>query len=193
MNNEIFIKLYVVVSSSQVATAVYANFLDDKGAPKKISEEVCDWLAKGGIRKLIVGHQPHGDCPMIIQCDKEITVCGGDTSYAAGVKYVKNEALGDLDLGIPVKDRKQGAIEKPNTRGVANSDILFYFTPDEDSRKIPSRMRVKGCLNTHQKYDFNFDEKMIFLSELAAQALSLHPRLPLQLTTHPKKRMDIAL
>lgn len=148
---------------SKVATAVYANFLDDKGAPKKVSEDVSNWLAKGGIRKLIVGHQPHGDCPMTIQCDNEVTVCGGDTSYAVGVEYVKNEALGDLDLGAPVKDKKQGAVQKLNTRGVACSDLLFYFYPEEEnpsSLSTRSFMRVKGCLNTHQEYDFNFDKKI---------------------------------
>ena len=112
---------------------MYANFLDEKGAPKKVSTEVSDWLAKDGIKKLIVGHQPHGDCPMIIQCDKDVTVCGGDTSYAAGVKYVKNQAMGGLEIGTPVKDRKQGLIEKPNTRGVACSDLLFYFDDDRQS------------------------------------------------------------
>ena len=146
--------LFAFIFLVQVATAVYANFLDEKGAPAKISNEVSDWLAKGGIHKLIVGHQPHGDCPIVIQCDRGITVCGGDTSYAVGVKYVKNEAMGNLELGNPVKDRKIGAIQKPNTRGVACSDILLYF------KEGVSTMRIKGCLNTFQKYDFIFDRKI---------------------------------
>ena len=48
-------------------TVVYSSFLDD-GQPVAAAPEVVRWLDSGGISTLVVGHQPHGDAPVIMRC-----------------------------------------------------------------------------------------------------------------------------
>ena len=134
----------------EIPTAVYANFLE-KGAPKVMEPSVSEWLHNAGIQKLVVGHQPHGDSPLTIQCGHDVTVIGGDTSYAAFAKYIENTKQGDLTFKPPVTNAKLGIHNKPNTRGVATSEILFYF--HEGTSKL-STVRIKGNLNVDVPYDF---------------------------------------
>jgi len=46
-------------------TLVYDNFLSD-GAPMPPSSEIASKLRRNGVRRVIAGHQPHGDAPVVI-------------------------------------------------------------------------------------------------------------------------------
>lgn len=47
-------------------TPVVGSFLKDRRTPWMIDEKVADFLEKGAIKRVIVGHQPHGDTPLFI-------------------------------------------------------------------------------------------------------------------------------
>jgi hypothetical protein len=44
---------------------IYNGYLSG-GKPVNIDPEVAEWLARDGINKIIVGHQPNGDTPFTI-------------------------------------------------------------------------------------------------------------------------------
>jgi hypothetical protein len=46
-------------------SVMYNSYLNN-GKPVRIEEEVANWLKKDGITKLVVGHQPNGDAPFIM-------------------------------------------------------------------------------------------------------------------------------
>jgi len=126
-------------------TVIYANYIKpDTNTIEAPSRHVVDALHEIGIQRIVVGHQPNGDCPNIIpsqpsDSDKtDFEVIMGDTSYATNVKYqsplpIKGEnekqVYGQL---IPVGDG--------STRGAAVSELLI----DMNSR--PSRGFVHGIL-----------------------------------------------
>lgn len=43
-------------------SVIYATYLD-AGKAQPMSEKVRTWLARSGVRKVVVGHQPNGDAP----------------------------------------------------------------------------------------------------------------------------------
>ncbi len=45
---------------------VYAAYLAN-GKPCRISERVANWLKSSGVNKVIVGHQPNGDAPFVLE------------------------------------------------------------------------------------------------------------------------------
>ena len=49
---------------------IYNNYLVN-GQPIKIDEQVQRWLRKSGVTKVIVGHQPNGDAPLVIRSECE--------------------------------------------------------------------------------------------------------------------------
>jgi len=69
----------------QNPSVIYSNFLKD-GKPFGVDAEVAEWLRSNGINRVISGHQPHGDAPLIID-QHGIQIITGDTSYAVNTKY----------------------------------------------------------------------------------------------------------
>ena len=74
-------------------SVVYANHLPkgtDKGGGeggKEPAVEVARYLRGGHVNKVIVGHQPRGDAPLILDFDTGIQVISADTSYAANTLW----------------------------------------------------------------------------------------------------------
>jgi hypothetical protein len=72
-------------------SVVYANHLPkDKNSGdggKEPSVEVARYLRGGHVNKVIVGHQPRGDAPLILDFDTGIQVVSADTSYAANTLW----------------------------------------------------------------------------------------------------------
>ena len=72
-------------------TVVYASFLVD-GHPKPANPVAVQRLRRAGIRALVVGHQPHGDAPVLMRCpssddpSEELIVVTADTSFSKSTK-----------------------------------------------------------------------------------------------------------
>lgn len=115
-----------------ICTYVLIHSFSNK-QPKPPSEAVVRFLTDSGIKKLIVGHQPHGDAPVIIDA-QSIHILTGDTSYAAGTKW------GPPDVGDEEKAQLRELMEQirgcgeprfapssssdpADTRGIAVSEV----------------------------------------------------------------------
>jgi hypothetical protein len=62
-------------------SVVYGRPTDTFGNPRLPSRRVVDWLAESGVRRVVVGHTPSGDCPAIVR-DDGFEMILADTSYA---------------------------------------------------------------------------------------------------------------
>jgi len=62
-------------------SVVYARPVNAQGEPQRLAPAVVDFLRREGIRRLVVGHTPTGDCPSVLVYD-DITLLMADTSYS---------------------------------------------------------------------------------------------------------------
>ena len=49
------------------ASCVLSRHLDGKGMPLPMPPQLAAELHAGGVRRILLGHTPHGDCPTIIK------------------------------------------------------------------------------------------------------------------------------
>ena len=62
-------------------TVIYAYHFPN-GNGEELSEQTSKYLSQSGVHRIIVGHQPHGDCPSVLATDPMVQVVTGDTSYS---------------------------------------------------------------------------------------------------------------
>ena len=118
---------YGVDGGNEGATVVYNSFLDN-GNGKPLDKAVQQFLLDSGIVTVVSGHQPHGDCPLVMKTG-QTTVITADTSYS---QMGANSWWG------------------PDNRGdKAVSEVLVY--PDGSSR-------VHGCLADGSMIDYTLRE-----------------------------------
>ena len=104
--------------------------------PQPPAAAVTHFLAQSGVAKLVVGHQPHGDAPVVIS-DASVQVITGDTSYATGVRWdppSPPSSSSDIEPGRRLAEMIEGIRRAPthhlkpsddpaDTRGVAASEV----------------------------------------------------------------------
>jgi hypothetical protein len=119
-----------VIPKEKSISVVHANNLK-KGNGKHINKNVSKILNKYGIKNIITGHKPHGDCPLVIR-DKNITAISADTSYS-NVNYL----------------REKNKIDGDN-RGNAVSEVLLYSN---------GYIRIHGKYANNSKYSYILKER----------------------------------
>jgi hypothetical protein len=123
---------YVVPGDNNDISVVYANNLrNGNGVP--INKKVIEQLNKYGIRNIITGHKPYGDCPLIIR-DRNLKAISADTSYS-NINYLKNVKKNNVNNTNNVDDK----------RGKAVSEVLLYSNGD---------VRIHGILADNSKYGY---------------------------------------
>ena len=90
---------YGVPGGNGGKTVVYSNYLNN-GNAVDVQNETIEYLSKSGINRVIVGHQPHGDCPTVINNNSKVQILTADTSYSN--------------------------MKAPDNRGAAVSEILIH-------------------------------------------------------------------
>jgi hypothetical protein len=71
---------YGVPGGNLGATVIYDHYLSN-GNGKHIAPDVQAYLLRSSITSVISGHQPHGDCPLVIRTGR-VTAITADTSYS---------------------------------------------------------------------------------------------------------------
>merc|ERR1712226_70677 len=79
---------------SRQPSIIYNGCLDDDYQPMQFDDETLDWLRRGGVRRVISGHLPNGDAPLIIRMSPDIDVIAADITYAGQVSWVGDEQDG---------------------------------------------------------------------------------------------------
>merc|ERR1711871_1054117 len=131
---------------SSNATVIYSNFIVN-GKPAPMDPALTRWLLDAGISRLVVGHQPHGDAPLVLQCADGVQVITGDTSYAKNVKYESNPSIGRISIVPPHSIKGAPAY---SSRGIACSEIVISPSIAQFGC---SDLRIRGNLNNGTCYD----------------------------------------
>lgn len=152
-------------------TVIYATYVGNQ--PTIPSDFVRNYCKREGIRRIVVGHQPIGDSPLILSTD-DLTVICGDTSYASQVKWLPTDtAIYEADTSENSKyaamsifsesmlDLFYYRIPPPyaSTRGIAVNEVLIEI-PIQDFEKnlgVVSSVTLRGVLSNGIVYENRFD------------------------------------
>ena len=106
-----------------------ARHLDGDGMPLDAPSSLVHELNDDGIKRLIVGHTPHGTCPTVIKS-------GG-------------EMYNSPQLEVILADTSYSDTSAPDSRGGAVSEVVLY--PD-------STVRILGVLQDSSTYDYTLGQ-----------------------------------
>ena len=127
---------YGVNGGAQGQSIVYATWQEPLKVPAVVDERVIKYLNQSGIDRVISGHQPYGDAPMVIRASAPssnggIDVISADTSWCSE--------------------------EGPNYRGKAVSEVYLDLT-DIGHVGDKGRAYVHGAREDGTEYGYCIDE-----------------------------------
>ena len=126
---------YGVPGGDRHCTVVYNNWLSSAtGEPLSQAElqPVAEWLANGGIRRVVCGHQPHGDTPLALRLPNPVS--GGCSRRVVQVEVEDSVNGADAGFGgvVPVVPwRVKGAVVRGFGRGSKTLGIPTANLPPE--------------------------------------------------------------
>jgi hypothetical protein len=158
-------------------TVIYAAYNADSSHPER---EVSDWLTGNGVRTLIVGHQPRGDAPMLLD-NNGLQVISGDTSYAKNALWDKNNtgtwtsmasSKAESELGYPANSTRADVVSEVlvNIDEAGNTSVLVhgilsdggrydYVLPKSSSNQYLGKVTSTGWLVKASNVQYSSDPK----------------------------------
>lgn len=79
---------------TQQPSIIYNGFLGEDYQPLRPDEATLSWLLEGGVRRVVAGHLPHGDAPLLLRFGA-VQCVTADISYAHHV-----EAAGGVSQAV---------------------------------------------------------------------------------------------
>lgn len=138
------------------ASVIMGRHLQSSGMPTQLPADVVRQLSESGIKRLVVGHTPHGNCPTVIKqkkldgfaddlstCFEEVIMC--DTSYS-NMKASDNRGDAAAELVLDV----DGHV---HIHGVLADQRPISFTSDDLTvgRELRDGTQVKAKLAATSK------------------------------------------
>lgn len=114
--------------ATPVPSVVYCRWLEDNCMPKAFPPELSAYLSENGVRRVIVGHTPHGSCPTVIPSG-DVYVIMADTSYSrcgANAAY-RGDNRGDAVSDVAVQGRC--CTVKGRTDAQPEPQVIDYKVP----------------------------------------------------------------
>jgi hypothetical protein len=155
-----FLGMQITADKSPNPSVIYSSYVD-KGMPADLGKEYADKILGAGIKRIIVGHQPHGDAPTPIEIEG-LQIMMGDTSYSGAVKWTfTGEPKDGEETWGPCTAELYDAPELglaslpkngEDSRGCTISEVLLTFENDEILANHSSRGFAHGVLSDGSKY-----------------------------------------
>ncbi len=145
-------------------TVVYASYLND-GHPVPLEEEAVRYLARGGVRTVVVGHQPHGDAPVVMKCAGlkgdgaqavaeaevdgacSVTVITADSSFGGDTVWLEDVPEGEEPPAAPATDAAAGGGHpawRPAGESATAGGMGVQRMPGARGKPPPSGPRPRG-------------------------------------------------
>lgn len=149
------------------ASVIMGRHLQASGMPTQLPVDVVQQLSESGIKRLIVGHTPHGNCPTVIKQKaidgadeesstyfEEVVMC--DTSYS-NMKADDNRGGAATELVLDVDGRV-------HIHGVLEDQRPIAYTSDDPiiGRELRDGTQVKAKLATTSKDGEEKDEYLVY-------------------------------
>jgi hypothetical protein len=151
-------------------SVVYARPTDENGNPHLPPREVVEQLRSYGVRRVVVGHTPSGDCPAVVR-DGEFELVLADNSY------------GRLELGsqLAFTDEETQVSAVTQLDDGRQENVKFSCTRDEPSplglrvaatgELIKARLERGEYLLFRGLADYKIEQRAVSSQKLASQAL----------------------
>lgn len=127
---------YFIFNPKSVATTNW--YQDGKLAP--LSNKVVTFLQKAGINRVITGHQPFADFPLVLRHPSGFEVVAADTSYSDPTAH-DNRGLAYHSLVVKYKDQQQGEV---NITAVRKTGIQQRINLTDESMKPLGTFKGRG-------------------------------------------------
>jgi len=122
---------------SRQPSVVYNGWLGDDYQPLEPDEETVSWLRRGGIKRVVSGHLPHGEAPLVLRPSEDLACIACDCCYAGVVAR-----FGDTE---PEEERG-------NERALAVSEVLL---------EASGSTQITGILADGTAYESHLDDPAI--------------------------------
>ncbi|MFA6303493.1 MAG: metallophosphoesterase [Legionella sp.] len=156
---------YILFNPKSLVTTNW--YIEGKLAP--ISENVIKFLNKAGIYRVVSGHQPFADFPLVIR-DPRLEVIVGDTSYSdtSAANNTRGQAIHNLEIfqhnnysyssiDAVFKDGSSKTISLLPHKTKANHTIGTFTTNNQLIRPISATKLGASSLKGFQVIDENYD------------------------------------
>ena len=135
-------------------TVVYSSYVDhETSKPIPPDPEFSSFLVDEGINKIVVGHKPQGDAPLLMQCSYGLKVMMGDSSYAKSGTRWPGKLSEVKNYSGPIRG---------DTRGNVTSEIVFSIDNNEHKNSIKSNVFIHGICSDGQNYAFDWNDDSEF-------------------------------
>lgn len=138
-------------------SVVMGRHLDASGMPVQLPYSVAKKLADNGIKRLIVGHTPHGNCPTVIPQTDDTSfqhVIMADTSYS-DMKAEDNRGAAASEIVVVDVATHHGTIVR--VHGVLDNERCIRYTLDESSlvgRALKDRSMIKAKIESESAPEY---------------------------------------
>lgn len=99
---------------SEQPSVIYNGLLDREYQPVGPDDEMLSWLQDGGVRRIVCGHLPHGDAPLVLRWPREMVAITADCCYAQEVagapQLPRGGAVCEVLLGADGQTRIHGCL-----------------------------------------------------------------------------------
>lgn len=129
-------------------TIISNSWLDHEKRPIELDEATVAWLREGGVRRIMCGHQPNGDAPLVFHTG-DVSVVTADITYAKQVLWevdgvrsaMSGKAVCEVILGPGIGDT--------TIHGFLSNDMAFEARLDDSAigQTVAGGWRVKGRVN----------------------------------------------
>lgn len=122
-------------------SVVYADWLNAApprrpANPFQIDETVSRFLRRGGVKRIVCGHQPYGDAPLVLRADEEdaCTVIVADTMYSdPSAKDLRGVAVSEVCIDADVVgEGGRGVRSQCAIRGILRNGMRHGCVVEED-------------------------------------------------------------
>lgn len=107
---------------SRQPSIIYNGWLGDDYQPLSLDDATLQWLREGGVRRVVSGHLPHGESPLVLRLGEDLSAITADISYASDVEW----------LG----DKRSGGEETKSGGGECNAVCEVILGPDSKDGRI---------------------------------------------------------
>ena len=145
------------------ASVVYNGWLgDDDYLPIQPDDATLKWLCESGVARIVSGHLPHGDSPLIHRVAMDVTVITADITYAHEVTWAgddntdqtSNKAVCEVLLGPNSREGKiHGCLDNGTPfEARLDDDVVGRITTD--GWRVKGRASGKLLLSRNKKWKF---------------------------------------
>lgn len=132
-------------------SVVYCRWLEKNSMPRQYPKRLTEYLLDSKVRRVIVGHTPHGNCPTVIWNDS-LPVVMADTSYSAikSNRFYQGDNRGDAFALVNIEGGS--CLVKGKTGGDESKHYKYEVTACSDVGKMVSAEALRKTANANKPY-----------------------------------------